>query len=91
MSPIVIFCDCIALVNRVGSIPELAVMFENCSSSSRPSVLKLSHYSSSYLKKLKEEKEKEVDGKLKKIHLVLPALLCKKQPKNLLVKAIFLL
>merc|ERR1711963_293302 len=49
-------------VNRVGSIPELAVMFENCSSSSRPSVLKLSHYSSSYLKKLNEEKERVVDG-----------------------------
>ena len=74
MSPIVIFCDCIALVNRVGSIPELAVMFENCSSSSRPSVLKLSHYSSSYLKKLNEEKERVVDGKQKRIDLVLPSL-----------------
>ena len=74
MSPIVIFCDCIALVNRVGSIPELAVMFENCSSSSRPSVLKLSHYSASYLKKLNEEKERVVDGKQKQMDLVLPSL-----------------
>ena len=52
------------LVNRVGSVPELAMMFENCSASSRPSILKLTHYSSSYLKSLNEEKEKEVDGKL---------------------------
>ena len=79
MSPIVIFCDCIALVNRVGSIPELAVMFENCSSSSRPSVLKLSHYSSSYLKKLNEEKERVVDGKQKQIDLGLPSLVWIKQ------------
>ena len=37
-------------------------MFENCSASSRPSVLKLSHYPPGYFK-LKEEKEKEVEGK----------------------------
>ena len=37
-------------------------MFENCSAESRPSVLKLSHYPPGYFK-LKEEKEKEVEGK----------------------------
>jgi len=52
-------------VNRVGSVPELAMMFENCSASSRPSILKLTHYSSSYLKSLNEEKEKEVEGACK--------------------------
>ena len=62
MSYAVIFWVILLTVNRVGSIPELAVMFENCSASSRPSVLKLSHYPPGYFKD-KEEKEKAVEGK----------------------------
>ena len=44
-------------VNRAATIPELSIMFENCSASARPSVLSLAHVSSRSKTKSKDEED----------------------------------